>query len=216
MKIGGLQKVSLIDYPGEIASVVFFQGCNLNCSYCHNPELIPQSRGYNYDEYEIKEFIESRKNYITAVVLTGGEPLLQPISSFIEWVKSLGLKVKLDTNGTMPDDLSRVVHMVDYVAMDVKIFPSGIINARSIEIILNCAKDYEFRTTVVPALGHKPEDIEKIARALAGAKRYYIQNFKSIKVYDEKLKGTRSFTEAEMLEFKKAAQQYIDNVGVRL
>ena len=116
----------------------------------------------------------------------------------------------------MPDGLSRVVHMVDYVAMDVKIFPSGIINARSIEVILNCAKDYEFRTTVVPALDHKPEDIEKIARALAGAKRYYIQNFKSIKVYDENLKGTRSFTEAEMLEFKKAAQQYIDNVGVRL
>ncbi len=141
---------------------------------------------------------------------------MQPISPFIEWVKSLGLKVKLDTNGTIPDDLRRVVHMVDYVAMDVKIFPSGILNTRGIEIILNCAKDYEFRTTVVPALNHKPEDIEKIARALTGVKRYYIQNFKSIKVYDEKLKGTRSFTEAEMLEFKKAAQQYIDNVEVRL
>lgn len=163
MKIGGLLKFSMIDFPGKISAIVFTQGCNLNCKYCHNPELIPPaaSSEESYSEEDILDYLEKRKGAIDGLVITGGEPLLQPdIKEFILKVKNLGYLIKLDTNGTFPQRLSELLqeNLIDFVAMDIKApFEKyeaicGVhvnMNAvkNSMDIILNSGVAHEFRTT---------------------------------------------------------------------
>jgi pyruvate formate lyase activating enzyme len=191
MKIGGLQKFSLIDYPGKLAAVIFTQGCNFRCPYCHNADLVlPERFGELVSESEIISFLESRKGKIEALVITGGEPTLQPdLIYFIAKVKKMGFLVKLDTNGSRPEVIASLLglSLVDYIAMDVKspfskyALVSGVSGLEdklkdSIDIILQSGIPYEFRTTLAKTLVTQ-EDVPKIRKMIKGAKRYRINQF---------------------------------------
>lgn len=189
MKIGGIQKLSLIDYPHMLSAVLFTIGCNFRCPFCHNPTLvIPEKYAQSIDVDGIFKFLEERKKYINGVVITGGEPTLYPdLPEFIKKIKGMGYAVKLDTNGSNPEMLERLIDekLVDYVAMDIKA-PlerySELTNTdvdiekikKSIEILKKSKVKYEFRTTVAPNLTF--EDIEKICGEVGGAE-YYLQQF---------------------------------------
>jgi pyruvate formate lyase activating enzyme len=191
MKIGGFQRFSLIDYPGKICAIVFTQGCNFRCPYCHNPELVnPELFEAPIPEKEVLSFLANRHGKLDAVEITGGEPTLQPdLIDFIREIKDMGYLVKLDTNGSKPEILSEAIEdgIVDYLAMDVKaplerykeITHSGVDPANikeSIELIKSSGLDYEFRTTVVKSqLGKR--DILEIAWLIRGSKRYVLQKF---------------------------------------
>jgi anaerobic ribonucleoside-triphosphate reductase activating protein len=192
MKIYGLQKLTLLDYPGKTACTIFTGGCNFRCPFCHNALLVTDiDSSDTYSEEEILNFLEKRKGLLDGVCITGGEPLLNAdIAEFIAKIKDLGYKVKLDTNGTFPEKLKVLLekHLVNYVAMDIKnskekyAKTAGIkdINLSDIEKSINILKssdiDYEFRTTVVKEF-HTESDIEKIAEWIKGAKGYFLQNF---------------------------------------
>jgi len=189
--IGGVQWTTLIDYPGKIAATLFTVGCNFRCPFCHNPELVDSDRlAPTLDEDEVLDRLRERVGFIDGVVISGGEPTIQSsFPSFVERVKRLGLLVKLDTNGSHPDVLGQLLaaHAIDYVAMDVKAPPDDYEHLtggfcdldaieRAIDLIVERAPDYEFRTTVAPPLGR--EDVLRIADRLSGARRYVLQAFR--------------------------------------
>ena len=192
MRIGGLQKLTLLDYPGKVACTVFLSGCNLRCPYCHNPGLVlpEQSEGSEIPEVEVLSFLERRKGKLDGVCITGGEPTLQPeLPEFLEKLRRLGYAAKLDTNGTNPAMLKALLHerVLDYVAMDIKNSPSryaetcGGIDClsrvqESAALLMDGTVDYEFRTTVCAPL-HTPRDMEELGRWLKGARRYFLQPF---------------------------------------
>lgn len=191
MLIGGFQKFSLIDYPGKTCAIVFTIGCNFRCSYCHNPELVyPELSPKPIPEKDIFSFLEKRKDKLDAVTVTGGEPALQPdLLDFILKIRKKGFLIKLDSNGSNPEMLEKVLssRAVDYIAMDVKaplekypaITNSGIdINKirRSIELVMNSNINYEFRTTVA-ASQLDENDIIKIGQLIEGAKLYVLQKY---------------------------------------
>jgi len=193
MKIGGWQKVSLIDYPGQVATVVFTAGCNLRCRYCHNAKLVV-GKCQPVDLEEWWSWLKSRQGKLDAVVVSGGEPTLQPdLAVFIERVKKMGFKVKLDTNGTNPEVVRVLIEreLVDYIAMDVKApldkyaqitgvdYDTEKIK-QSIDLIINSGVDHEFRTTFVESL-LSVTDLQEIVKLIKGAQRYYVQDF----VYSE-------------------------------
>ena len=188
MKLEKYIPTSLIDYPEHIACVVFTIGCNWNCWYCQNRPLINQTKSM-LSETEFIEFLQSRKNWLDGVVVCGGEPTLHPdLPAFISLIKSMGFDVKLDTNGSNPTMLQQLIqsNLIDYVAMDIK-SPltkySQICGVniditkiqQSIDILKNCNKDYEFRTTVSPDLSL--QDLTDIATLIQGAKVYYLQKY---------------------------------------
>jgi len=191
MRIAGIQKNSFVDYPGNIAAVVFTSGCNLNCYFCHNRHIInPENIDVTYDIDDVMRFLDSRRSFLDGVVISGGEPTLQPdLEEFIVKIKRLGYLVKLDTNGTRPFVLRKLIdkNLVDYIAMDIKA-PFEKYNEicgvevditsiqQSIEIIMNAGCDYEFRTTFVPELNK--DDILEIVRTIRRAKRYVLQQFR--------------------------------------
>jgi len=191
MKIGGLQKTSLIDYPNCISAIIWTVGCNFRCPFCYNKNLV-LGNTETYKEEEILSFLNKRKGLLEAVVITGGEPLLQEdIVDFAIEIKKLGYLLKIDTNGCYPKKLKELIDkkLVDYVAMDIKAPKekydelTGVKTdlekiEKSIEIIKTDAPDYEFRTTFVPQF-LKKEDIIEIAKWLKGAKNYYLQQFKN-------------------------------------
>ena len=191
MKIGGLQKVSLIDCPGKISSCIFTQGCNFRCPFCHNPELVwPHLFGPPLDNKDVLFFLWRRRNQIESVVITGGEPTIQNgLVDFIIKVKEMGYYVKLDTNGSNPTVLGKLIedNLIDYIAMDIKA-PFEKYNSlcgievnlasirESIEIIKSSSVSYEFRTTYVTSLLNE-EDISKIRIFLGEKCSYKIQPF---------------------------------------
>ncbi|MEM2373247.1 MAG: anaerobic ribonucleoside-triphosphate reductase activating protein [Thermoproteota archaeon] len=197
MIIKGLQKLTLIDYPGKVACTLFTFGCNFRCPYCHNPELVVDDGSPPIPEDEILRFLDERKSFLDGVCITGGEPTLhRDLPDFIEKIKKIGYSVKLDTNGTNPDMLKLLMDgkLIDYIAMDVKaplekydevvkvkVDVDKII--KSIEII-KAFPEHEFRTTVLPELLSR-EDILNIARQLRGARRFFIQQFKPSKTLDK-------------------------------
>ena len=192
MRIGGLQKLTLLDYPGKVACTVFLSGCNLRCPYCHNPGLVlpEQIEGSEIPEAEVLSFLERRKGKLDGVCITGGEPTLQPeLPEFLEKLRRLGYAVKLDTNGTNPAMLKALLQerVLDYVAMDIKNSPSryaetcGGIDClsrvrESAALLMDGTVDYEFRTTVCAPLP-TPRDMEELGRWLKGARRYFLQPF---------------------------------------
>ncbi|TDX52468.1 anaerobic ribonucleoside-triphosphate reductase activating protein [Orenia marismortui] len=229
MKIAGVQRTSLIDYPEHIATIVFTQGCNYRCPYCHNSSLIPCSKE-NKNFIPLEEFwsfIDSRKNLIDGVSITGGEPTLQAdLINFIKEVKAKGLKVKLDTNGSNPSILKRLIkeNLIDYIAMDIK---SSLDNyseitgdcdigkiKESINLIKNSAIDYEFRTTVVPTL-HTEKDFESIGKVITGAKQYYIQNFRPVNTLDQEFLEIKGFPDTKLEEFRNIIMKYVKEVFIR-
>ena len=193
MKLAGLQKLTLLDFPGHVACTVFTAGCNLRCPFCHNSELVlPERKPMLMDEEDFFSFLQKRQGILEGVCVTGGEPLLQQdIASFLRRIKELGFAVKLDTNGCFPGVLRELVaqHLVDFVAMDIKNSPAryaqtaGIPNfdlapvRESVDFLLSGVVDYELRTTVA-AQFHDEDSFRDIARWVAGAKRYALQEFK--------------------------------------
>lgn len=228
MNIQGLQKLTLLDYPGKMACTVFTAGCNLRCPFCHNSRLVikPPSET-QYTEEDMFSFLKKRQGVLDGVVVTGGEPLLQKdVADFIAKVKALGYSVKLDTNGTIPGKLKELVAagLVDYVAMDVKASPGGYPPAvgiggydiskidESIKFLLENNVDYEFRTTVVREF-HSVFSMHDLGKWIKGAKRHYLQAFKDS---GELIGfGLHEVPKEEMLEMRKIMLNYVENCEIR-
>ncbi|MBQ3355759.1 MAG: anaerobic ribonucleoside-triphosphate reductase activating protein [Clostridia bacterium] len=188
MRIGGLQKLTLLDFPGHVACTVFLQGCNFRCPFCHNSSLVLGTEAISEDE--VFRFLNTRQGLLDGVAITGGEPLLSAdLPDFLRKVKALGYQTKVDTNGSFPEKLRSLIDegLVDYVAMDVKNSPEkyaetagaeSVLDAvrQSVDILMKGAVPCEFRTTVVDEL-HEPSDFEAIGRWLSGAQRYFLQGF---------------------------------------
>lgn len=191
MRIQGLQKLTLLDYPGKTACTIFLSGCNFRCPFCHNTPLLTADAADGMAEEELLAFLKKRQGLLDGVAVTGGEPLLRPdLPQLLEKIKALGYAIKLDTNGALPEQLKAVVcaGLADYVAMDIKNSPARYAETagvpglaltpifRSVSFLLRATVDYEFRTTAVAEL-HDDASFLKLGDWLAGAKRYYIQCF---------------------------------------
>ena len=230
MVIAGLEKISLLDYPGRIAAIVFTYGCNLRCPYCHNPELViePLSKTNITNEKEFFDFLKKRKGKLDGVVVTGGEPLMnRDIGSFLQKIKDLGFLVKLDTNGSYPKKLRSLLkrNLIDYVDMDVKypeeLYEQGLNGGKkipnileSIEIIKNSGIEYSFRTTFVKSI-HTVESVDDICKMIEGADIYYIQNFRAGKTIDPSLTSALSFSKKELKDMKGRASHYVKKIIIR-
>ncbi len=229
MKIGGFQQISLNEFPGRIAAIIFTQGCNFRCPYCHNPELVkPELFSDLIPEAQVLDFLERRRGKLDGVSITGGEPLLQPdLLFFLDKVKKMGYEVKLDTNGSEPEILERLIkeRLVDYLAMDIK-GPSAryaeIVRTqldiekirRSIAVIMASSIDYEFRTTLVPSLINDCE-LAEAAHMIDGAKRYVLQRFHPSKLLDKNFSISACFSPDEWARMQKEAQRYVADVVCR-
>ena len=225
MKFGGLQKLTLLDYPNKIACTVFTVGCNFRCPFCHNNSLV-SGIGDPITTEQLMSFLNKRKNVLEGVCLTGGEPLLQSdVVEFLTEVKKLGYLVKLDTNGAYPHKLKQLVQsgLVDYVAMDIKNSPScyaktagANVDISAIEQSVNFLKsgvvDYEFRTTVTGNL-HNDQSMEEMGRWLAGAKVVYLQQF--VDSGDLIDPTTTGCDVATLKRYQQILQKYVDNVQLR-
>ncbi len=229
MKIGGLQRVSLIDYPGKISAIVFTQGCNFRCSYCHNPELVdPEQFQPCLPEKDILEFLNKRQGKLDAVTLTGGEPSCQAdLIPFIKQIRKLGFAIKIDTNGTRPDVITSLFKekLIDYIAMDVKAPPDKyalIVNAPvdtesisgSVRMILASNIAHEFRTTIVQSQLTET-DLLAIAGDIRGAKRYILQKYRPTKPLDRKFLKETTWPDEVLLKIKKTLEKDIDHVIIR-
>lgn len=228
MKIIGLQKLTLLDYPAKVACTLFTAGCNLRCPFCHNASLVIGEPEDEIEQEEIFAFLQKRRGILDGVCVTGGEPLLQPdLPDFLRRVKGLGYLVKLDTNGCFPGRLKEIVSqsLVDYVAMDVKSSPAHYAQAtgipggfhyapvrESMDFLLSGKVKYEFRTTVVKGL-HNAEILRDAAREIRGAKRYFLQKF--VDSGDLIGTGMSAFTDDEMKAFLNAIISYVPSAALR-
>jgi len=230
IRIGGVQKSSLLDYPNKISAVIFTYGCNLRCPYCHNPELVVDRycRKTSITQKELFDFLKKRIGKLDGVVITGGEPLMnEDMDKFIIKIRKMGFLVKLDTNGFYPERLKKLIdkNLLDYIAMDVKYPKSKYIEmtggkdsikkiSKSIKYIMESGLDCEFRTTYVKNF-HNLESALEIGKMIEGAKNYYIQNFREGKTINPLLNNTYSFSQKELLGFKRVIKKYVKNVYIR-
>lgn len=227
MQFAGLQKMTLLDYPGLIACTAFLPGCNLRCPFCHNASLVlPQREKDVILEEEMLSFLTSRKKKLDGICVTGGEPTLYTeLPTFLKKAKDMGFRVKLDTNGTNPGMLRQIVEegLCDYVAMDIKNSPCkynvtcggrDVLEqvTESVKFLMDGTMDHEFRTTVMHPY-HTPDDLKQIGQWLKGAKRYFIQNF--VDSGDLLSDGMSALTEQEMKALQIAVQEYIPNTQLR-
>ncbi len=225
MEINGLVKTSLIDYPEKIAAVIFTQGCNFQCGFCHNPDLIEIKKG-GVTPADVYKYLETRIGKLDGVVITGGEPLIQnDLKTFIERVKKMGLLIKLDTNGSNPSKLESFMHqnLLDYIAMDIKgpledypvisKYSNKNVIHKSIKVLMGSEAKYEFRSTVLPFY-HRITDFHKIGKLIYGAKIYTIQGFRPQITFDKKLQDKRSFTRKELEEIAKIMKKYVERVVI--
>ena len=222
MRIGGIQKSSLVDYPGHVCAAIFTIGCNFRCGYCHNPELVLP------DEYldplpteDILRFLESRKGLLDGVAISGGEPTLQKdLPEFIEKCKDMGFLVKLDSNGSNPDMIEDLIQrkLVDYIAMDIKgplkkyssimgwDIDTDIIR-RSIDLIKKSKLPHEFRTTIVKSQ-LELDDFKKIGRLIKGAHQYALQKFKpNANMNNPAFKHETTYSEKELRQLQKMMEE---------
>lgn len=229
MRIGGIERLTLIDFPGKVAATLFTQGCPFRCHFCHNPSLVDPERFIPpFDEESFFTFLKSRVGKLDGVVISGGEPTLQSdLRSFIERIKAMGFLVKLDTSGINPDVLESLMTMrlLDYVAMDVKgplcrygdivgrkIDTSRI--ERSIDLLMKESVPYEFRTTLLPRL-HSEKDFIAILERIKGAKRYALQAFRNRITLNSEYQTESSYSEDELLNWKRVAEGYVEECLVR-
>lgn len=232
MRIKGLQKLTLLDFPEKMACTVFTWGCNFRCPFCHNASLVLAGRddGQEIDEAAFFDFLEKRRGILEGVCITGGEPTLQPdLDDFLARIRSLGYAVKLDTNGARPDVLRRVVEagLVDYVAMDIKNslprygetvgvpdFDTAGVEA-SMDYLLTGVVPYEFRTTLVKGL-HTADDVVAMGQQVAGAARYFLQTFEdSGDLIAPEGSGLGSFDRPTTESFLTLLRQYVPNAQIR-
>jgi pyruvate formate lyase activating enzyme len=230
MIIGGLQKTSLIDFPGKVSCVCFVSGCNFRCPYCHNPDLVNHPGKAFLDENGFFAFIRERQGFLDGVVLSGGEPTLQnDLPVFLSRIKREGYAVKLDTNGSHPRMIQELVarRLVDYIAMDIKTDPSlyplymqreiDPDNIRSsIRLIMASDIPYEFRTTCVRPIV-SPETVEAIGRLVQGCSLYVLQQFSSARVLQpDFFENTRAgYDREEMVQLKALAEPWVQKCIVR-
>jgi pyruvate formate lyase activating enzyme len=222
--IKGLEKNSLIDYPGKVSAVVFLAGCNFRCPFCHNRELVLEPEGMeSIPEAEVLQLLKERKKWLDGVVVSGGEPTLHKgLPGFLGKIKGLGYPVKLDTNGTNPQMLKEVMDkgLVDYIAMDLKAplekyekstgVKAGTEKiSESIKIIISSGIGHEFRSTVLPAL-HTKEDVQEMARMVEGGRKFYLQQFRPKNTVDPAFERMKPFSEKEMRELREMCQKYVD------
>lgn len=231
IEIGGLQKTTLIDYPGRLAATVFLIGCNFRCPFCYSSELVLPEKIKKQPRISQKEFfsfLRERKGLLEAITVCGGEPTLnKDLPAFIKKIKKLGYLVKLDTNGSNPKMLKSLIDkkLIDYVAMDIKAprekyvkVVGGRVNVDDIEESIKILKqnkvDYEFRTTVVPSI-HSKKDIIEIAKWLSPAKRYYLQNFRPEKTINPKFKRIKPYLPEFLLKIKKEISRFFEVCEIR-
>ena len=228
MIIKGLQKLTLLDFPGHVACTIFTSGCNYRCPFCHNASLaLSREVGADYSEDEILSFLSKRVGMLDGVAITGGEPLIWPdITDLLKKIKDLGFKIKLDTNGTFPERLREIIDrgLVDYVAIDIKNSPERYAETvgkddslldkvrESVNILMDGEVDYEFRTTVVDEL-HTADDIRKIGEFIKGAKRWYLQNF--VDSGDIISSGMHAAPEEKMREFLEISRDFVPSAELR-
>ncbi|MBQ9642968.1 MAG: anaerobic ribonucleoside-triphosphate reductase activating protein [Lachnospiraceae bacterium] len=227
MKIHGLQKMTLLDFPGHVACTVFLGGCDFRCPYCHNYELADGTADPVMDDTELLSFLSKRTGLLDGVAITGGEPCLhKDLPELLRKIREMGFSVKLDTNGYHPQLLESILKegLADYVAMDIKNSPAkyaitaGVDQIRmdtfkeSIALIMNEARDYEFRTTVVREF-HEESDFDEIGRLISGARRYFLQSFTD---RDTVPYGNLSAPAKEDLEkYAEIVRKYVPHVIIR-
>lgn len=228
MLINGFQKLTILDYPGKVACIVFTPGCNFRCPFCHNASLVTHIDKDTYlDIDEVLSYLKKRQGLLDGVVITGGEPLLQDgIEEFISEIKALGYCVKLDTNGSFPEKLISVVEkgLVDYVAMDIKNSKEKYAETigvddfditpieKSVDFLLQNKVDFEFRTTIVDGL-HTLDDIQDIVVWIKGAHKYFLQNF--VDSGDLIKPDMKPISALLLKEMQKKASEFIPNVEIR-
>ncbi len=224
--IVGFKPISVLDYPKHISSIIFTFGCNFYCPYCHNKPCLVKISDF-FPEDTVIEKIKERIGFIDGVVITGGEPLIhEKTMKLIKDLKNLGLKVKLDTNGSFPDRLEKVIDLVDYVAMDIKTSLEKyklLTNVediedkilKSINIIMENAKDYEFRTTVVPKIVEF-DDIKKIGEMIKGADAIYLQQFVNENCVSEEFRSLEPYSLKNLEKMKEILEKYVKKVEIRI
>lgn len=227
MKIGGIQKCSLIDYPGKISAILFTSGCNFHCPYCHNPELVNETAALIPEE-EMYTFLERRRNILDAVTITGGEPTIHnDLVPFIRKIKDFGFLIKLDTNGTNPSIVEQLLKegLIDYIAMDVKA-PlatyeqtvarpvNTVAITESINILMREKIPYEFRTTVIKSL-LSFDDIREIGKEIKGAKTYYLQKFIPTKILNPAFLRKTTYSDTEFEELRIIMSAFVETCTVR-
>lgn len=228
MRLSGFQKLTLLDYPGTVACTVFTSGCNLRCPFCHNASLVLPGEDAPLEASDFLDFLKKRQGILEGVAITGGEPLLHAdMPAFLEQIKALGYKIKLDTNGTKPELLKHCVSagLVDRVAMDIKNAPEQYPQTVGLPAVdmdaVTASKDfllqgtvaYEFRTTVVKGL-HTVQSIVSLAKWITGAKEYYLQQFKdsgNLLAAD----GLEAFGAEELHTLADAVRPYVPTVAIR-
>lgn len=234
MIISGIQKFTLLDFPGKISCIVFTGGCNFRCGYCHNPEFVLPEKltalaPSFIPEAAVLNFLKRRQGKLQGVVITGGEPTVMPdLEVFIRKVRALGFAVKLDSNGNRPEALRTLIDqgLIDYVAMDVKTSLSGYRSLvgsgaderklqESIELLKEGRVDYEFRSTLIREV-HTPEVLREMETLLLGAKRLYLQTFRSGVTLDLAFERYHPFSIVEMEEITERFRTLGIEVGVRV
>lgn len=227
VSIQGLQTLTLLDYPGRVACTVFTGGCNFRCPFCQNSGLLACGQPGQYTEHALLEFLDSRRNLLDGVCISGGEPLLQKeLPQLLQQIKNMGYLVKLDTNGAFPERLEPLLRqgVVDYVAMDVKNSPARYGEAcgvgqlylakvqRSVRLLLQGAVPYEFRTTVVREL-HGAEELQAIGRWIQGAQRYFLQSFEDSEHVLQP--GLHSYTADELEALRQLVLPWVPTTQLR-
>ena len=232
MNIGGLLKNSMIDYPGKLSCGIFLSGCNFDCPYCHNPDLVKDcsGRAAEFDPANVYRFIENRQGFLDGVVISGGEPTLQEdLFELCRRIKNMGFPVKLDTNGSRPRVIKRLIDegLVDYIAMDLKTDPrsyatyikancntSAILS--SIDVIMDSAIAYEFRTTCVKPIV-TPKVIENISRLIEGASLYALQRFHKSRMLrpDFFREINYEYSDDELMQLKAVTDPWVKECIVR-
>ncbi|MEM5812186.1 MAG: anaerobic ribonucleoside-triphosphate reductase activating protein [Candidatus Aenigmatarchaeota archaeon] len=229
VEIKGIEKNSVIDYPGRLAAVIFLGGCNFRCPFCHNRELVLcQQEIGSIPEEEVLEFLKERREWLDGVVISGGEPTIhKDLPEFMKKIKGLGYDAKLDTNGSNPEMLKELIEkgLVDFIAMDIK----GPIESyektsgvkadtgkikESIRLIISSGIGHEFRSTILPAL-HTREDVEEMAMLVKGANKFWLQQFRPKNTLKPEFETEKPFTEKEMVELRDLCRKYVDT-DVRL
>ncbi len=226
----GVQKTTLIDFPGEVACTVFLPKCNFRCPFCHNAQLVlNKETGVSISEAAFFDFLRERKNFLDGICITGGEPLLyDELLPFCKRLKEQGFLVKLDTNGSRPGLLQKMLKekVIDYIAMDIKGSKHSYSRAagvavdldriqQSIDLVRESGVQYEFRMTVVPLL-HKKQDLLSVGKWLLGSKQFFLQQFNSTgPLLDKKFEGSKTYSAKQLQQFAAALKPFFEQVNVR-
>ena len=233
MKIAGLQKTTLIDYPGKVACTIFLKGCNFRCGFCYNPDLVVRDDIECFSEEEILEFLKKRQGKLDAVCITGGEPLMTLDFDFVRKIKAMGYLVKIDTNGSFPRRLKELIDggLVDYIAMDIKAVGRDYSKVAAVNVDLSKIEEsikliygfgnYEFRTTVISRF-HDVFSMRDLGRWITGLvggkpKRFFLQGFRvNDEMIDSSFKDEKNVGEKYLSEIKDCISEYFGKVGIRV